>query len=70
MRERRKLVAVSTGRVELEALNAPENGEVQGGCGALPHAPAGEGRFRALENGEQRTENRTPDKRASGRQAK
>ena len=34
-----------------------------GGCGALPHAPAGEGRFRALENGEQRTENRTPDKR-------
>ena len=24
-----------------------------GGCGALPHAPAGEGRFRALENGEQ-----------------
>ena len=38
-----------------------------GGCGALPHAPAGEGRFRALENGEQRTENRTPDnKRATG----
>ena len=35
-------------------------------CGALPHAPAGEGRFRALENGEQRTENRTPDKRATG----
>ena len=81
MRERRKLVAVSVGRLELEALNAPENGErrTENGAplrgdgegavqaaGALPHAPAGEGRFRALENGEQRTENRTPDKRATG----
>ena len=27
MRERRKLVAVSVGRLELDALNAPENGE-------------------------------------------
>ena len=40
MRERRKLVAVSAGRLELEALNAPENGERKG-CGALPHTPAG-----------------------------
>lgn len=37
MRERRKLVAVSTGRVELDSL--PTGAE---GCGALPHAPAGE----------------------------
>ncbi len=57
MRERRKLVAVSTGRVELEALptgvpvdqkgqgtqNLPvdQKGQGVGGCGALPHAPAG-----------------------------
>ena len=28
--------------------------------GALPHALAGEGRFRTLENGERRTENGAP----------
>ena len=36
MRERRRLVAVSEGRLELEALNAPENGARGGEAASLP----------------------------------
>ena len=50
MRERRKLVAVSVGRLELDALNAPENGERRTENGGGAGAP------QRTENSEQRTE--------------
>ena len=69
MRERRKLVAVSTGRVELEALNAPENGEVQGGCGALPHAPAGRSSPCTPGTSDGRAQEATGEAQATGKAA-